>query len=198
MKLVGLTGSIASGKSTAARILRDLQIPVFDSDETVHRLYADGTVAKLLPRKFASVIAEKSRIDREKLSKLLERHPEYFADIETVVHPLVRAAQEAFIASCRAKGEPLAVVDIPLLFESHQENRFDHIVLVTAQAEKRRERALQRAGMTEDKFSMIDGRQMPESEKRKRASHVIDNNGTIQDLAAAIETFVRDMKKEEQ
>lgn len=172
MIVLGLTGSIGMGKSTTARMFRDAGVPVHDSDETVHRLYA-GKAAELIEKRFPGVVHE-GVVDREKLAKAVLGQPDALQDLERIVHPLVRADADAFLERHRQEGARLALLDIPLLFETGGEDRVDRIVVVTAPAEVQRERVLARPGMTEEKFKAILSRQVPDAEKRRRAYYIID------------------------
>ena len=172
MIVLGLTGSIGMGKSTTARMFRDAGVPVHDSDETVHRLYA-GKAAGLIEKRFPGV-ANDGVVDREKLAKAVLGKAEALKDLERIVHPLVRADADAFLERHRQEGARLALLDIPLLFETGGEDRVDRIVVVTAPAEVQRERVLARPGMTEEKFEAILSRQVPDAEKRRRADYIID------------------------
>ncbi len=172
MIVLGLTGSIGMGKSTTARMFREAGVPVHDSDETVHRLYA-GKAAALIEERFPGVVFD-GVVDREKLAKAVLGQPDELKDLERIVHPLVRADADAFLERHRQEGARLAVLDIPLLFETGGEDRVDRIVVVTAPAKAQRERVLARPGMTEEKFEAILSRQVPDAEKRRRADFFID------------------------
>ncbi len=172
MIVLGLTGSIGMGKSTTARMFRDAGVPVHDSDETVHRLYA-GEAAGLIEKRFPGVVHD-GVVDREKLAKAVLGQPDTLKDLERIVHPLVRADADAFLERHGQEGARLALLDIPLLFETGGEDRVDRIVVVTAPAEVQRQRVLVRPGMTEEKFEAILSRQVPDAEKRLRADYIID------------------------
>jgi dephospho-CoA kinase len=170
--VLGLTGSIGMGKSTTARMFREAGVPVHDSDETVHRLYA-GKAAPLIEERFPGVVQD-GVVDREKLARAVLGKPDALKDLERIVHPLVRADADAFLEHHRQAGATLALLDIPLLYETGGEDRVDRIVVVTAPAEVQRERVLARPGMTEEKFEAILSRQVPDAEKRRRADFFID------------------------
>jgi dephospho-CoA kinase len=172
MIVLGLTGSIGTGKSTTAAMFRDLGVPVHDADATVHGLYraeAVAPVAALFPEAL-----EDGVIDRKALSAVLARSPERFGELEAVIHPLVRARETAFLDAERRNGAPLVLLDIPLLYETGGEKRVDKVVVVTCDPQTQRERVLARPGMTEEKFQLILSRQMPDAEKRRRADFIID------------------------
>ena len=131
MIVLGLTGSIGTGKSTTAAMFRDLGVPVHDADATVHDLYRNEAVAPVASR-FPEALAE-GVIDRKALSAVLARSPERFGELEAIIHPLVRAREAAFIDAERRKASPLVVLDIPLLYETGAEMRVDKVVVVTLQ-----------------------------------------------------------------
>ena len=145
MLIVGLTGSIGMGKSTAAAHLRARGFPVFDADAEVHRLYAGGKAVELIERAFPGTTAG-GVIDRAKLSAALLAQPQRFADLEAIVHPLVRDAERAFLRDAKARGIEVAVLEIPLLFETGADKLVDVSVVVSAKPEVQRERLLKRPG----------------------------------------------------
>lgn len=175
MIVLGLTGSIGMGKSTAARMFAEAGVPVHDSDETVHRLYA-GEAAGQIEARFPGTVVN-GVVDRQKLAAAVLGKPEALRDLERIVHPLVRADADEFVARNRQAGAGIVVLDIPLLFETGGESRVDKIVVMTAPAAVQRERVLARPGMTEEKFAAILARQVPDAEKRARADFVIDTSG---------------------
>lgn len=172
MIVLGLTGSIGMGKSTTAGMFSDFGVPVHDSDEAVHRLYR-GKAARLVEAAFPGTTVD-GAVDRAKLAERVLGDDEALARLEAIVHPLVRADATAFLKPHHAAGAPLAVVDIPLLFETDGRNRVDQVVVVTAEPQVQRERVLSRPGMTEEKFQKILAKQMPDAEKRRMADFVID------------------------
>jgi len=176
MIVIGLTGSIGMGKTETARMFAEQGVPVSDSDVIVHRLYELGGAAVApVAEAFAGVVAD-GRIDRHKLARHLTTHPGDFARLEKIVHPLVRAEQKKFLAAARKQKAPLAVLDIPLLFETGRDRDVDRIVVVSAPADVQRRRVLARPGMTEEKFASILARQLPDSEKRARADFIVDSH----------------------
>lgn len=181
MKVIGLTGSIAMGKSEVARILKKHGVPVFESDAVVHALYRDGEGAKALAGEFPSCIVG-GEVDRGRLSEIALSDPLRLRRLEELIHPLVRARQADFIAEQRKKDAGAAVLDIPLLFETGDPSAFDAVIVVSASEDRQRQWALARQDMTEEKFRRILARQMPDAEKRKRAAHVIENDGNLADL----------------
>ncbi|TQF83771.1 dephospho-CoA kinase [Elioraea sp. Yellowstone] len=173
MIVIGLTGGIGMGKSTAARTFRRLGIPVHDADAAVHRLYARGgagvaAIAALAPEAVAD-----GSVVREALRQRALSDPAFLARLEAAIHPLVRQEERRFLARCRRARRPLAVLDIPLLFETGSDRRVDHVVVVSAPAATQRARVLPRPGMTEARLAAIRARQMPDTEKRRRADTVI-------------------------
>ena len=172
MIVLGLTGSIGMGKTTTARMFSDFGVPVHDSDEAVHRLYR-GKAAPLVEAAFPGTTAD-GVVDRAKLGERVLGDGAALRRLEALIHPLVRADATAFLRRHHAAGAPLAVVDIPLLFETDGRNRVDQVVVVTAPPEVQRERVLSRPGMTEEKFRNILAKQVPDEEKRRLADFVVD------------------------
>ena len=189
MIVLGLTGSIGTGKSTTAAMFGGLGVPVHDADATVHDLYrtdAVAPVASLFPEALADGV-----IDRKALSAALARAPERFGELEAAIHPLVRAREQAFLEAERRNGSPLVLLDIPLLFETGGEARVDKVVVVTCDPRIQRERVLARPGMTEEKFRLILSRQMPDAEKRRRADFLIDTGKGLEAARKQVEEIVR-------
>jgi dephospho-CoA kinase len=176
MIVIGLTGSIGMGKTETARMFAEQGIPVSDSDAIVHRLYEEGGAAVAPVEKAFPGVVTDGRIDRQKLARHLSSHPGDFARLENIVHPLVRAEQAKFLAETRKLKKPLAVLDIPLLFETKRDHEVDRIVVVSAPADVQRRRVLARPGMTEEKFAAIMARQLPDAEKRARADFIVDSD----------------------
>ena len=173
MIIVGLTGSIAMGKSTAAAMLRCMGVPVHDADQVVHELTRPG--GKALPAikaAFPDLVIE-AGLDRPELSKLAFKNPAVLQTLERILHPMVRAEERRFLARERARGSKLVVLDIPLLFETGGEKRCDAVLVVSAPRAIQLQRIFARQGMTPAKLQGIEQRQMPDSEKRKRADFVI-------------------------
>lgn len=187
---LGLTGSLAMGKSTAARMFSALGVPVFDSDDAVHLLYSTGgrAVGPLSARVQDACVG--GHIDRERLSAAIRRQPQLLKDIESIVHPLIFAEQQRFLSACAASGAPFAIVDSPLLFETGREKEFDRVIVVTCSPELQRERALARAGMSPQKLEFLLARQVPDGRKRQLADHVIDTSGSFEDTERQVSEVV--------
>jgi dephospho-CoA kinase len=174
MFLLGLTGSIAMGKSTAAAAFQGFGVPVLDADRTVHRLLAPGGGAVAsVESAFAGVCGADGGIDRRELGRRVFGDPAALARLEAVLHPLVRAAQRAFLGRAAAARVPLVVLDIPLLFETGAERRLDAVVVVSAPAFLQAQRVLRRPGMDAERLAAIRGRQLPDAQKRRLADFVV-------------------------
>lgn len=188
MIVLGLTGSIGTGKSTTAGMFRDLGIPVHDADATVHDLYLREAVAPV-SASFPEALKD-NVIDRKALSAVLSATPERFRELEAIIHPLVRAREQAFLEAQRQGGAALVVLDIPLLYETRGEVRVDKVVVVTCDAETQRARVLSRPGMTEEKFALILSRQLPDAEKRRRADFIIDTGRGLEEARKQVEEVI--------
>ena len=173
MKVLGLTGGIGMGKSTAANTFRRLRVPVFDADAAVHRLQGRGGAAVRPVEAAFPGTTRDGRVDREALRARVLGDPAALKRLERIVHPLVRAAELRFLAAARRRGEPLAVLDIPLLLETGGERRVDRVIVVSAPAAVQRARVLARRGMTPERLAAILARQMPDALKRRKADHVV-------------------------
>jgi dephospho-CoA kinase len=172
--ILGLTGSIGMGKSTAAATLRRLGVPLFDADAEVHRLIGPrGAAVGRVEAAFPGVRDEAGGIDRSRLGRLVFGDPVALRKLEGILHPMVRQAERRFVARGRTRREPLVVLDIPLLFESGGVDRCDFVLVVSAPLRLQRERVMRRAGMTESRFAEIRRAQMPDREKRRRADFVV-------------------------
>jgi len=191
MWTVGLTGSIASGKSTVLEMFRELGVPVFSSDDAVHELYR-GEAVTPIEAAFPGT-THNGEVDRSALSRVL-RQPGQLKALEAIVHPLVRARVAQFVAGAAAKGAALAVVDVPLLFESNHDYGLDRIAVTVASDATIRERALQRPGMSVEKLEAILARQMPQAEKKRRADYIFDTDRPLAETRAAVEALVTALK----
>lgn len=188
---LGLTGSIGMGKSTAAALFRDEGIPVWDADAAVHRLYAPGGAAVAPLAALCPAALRDGGIDRAALKDWIAADPGALARIEAVVHPLVAADRAAFLQAARAD---IVVLDIPLLFEKGSESEMDATLLVTAPPEVQRARVMARPGMTEAQFNAILARQMPDAEKRARATHIIETLDP-ESARAAVRALIAHIRK---
>ena len=194
MIVLGLTGSIGMGKSTAAAMLRRLGVPLFDADHTVHRLLAPGgaAVAPVLAA-FPGVVDTSGGIDRRLLGQQVFGDAPALKRLEQILHPMVRAEERRFLSRARGRREPLAVLDIPLLFETGGERRCDYVLVVSAPARIQRQRVLRRPGMSEIRLAAILQNQMPDREKRRRANFVVPSGLgralTLRRLRAIVRLF---------
>ena len=184
--VLGLTGSIGMGKSATAAIFRRLGAPAHDADACVHALYDGGPAVAPIAAAFPGTVAH-GVVDRAALGRLVLNDAARMADLEAIVHPLVRAAEARFLDQARSARAPVAVLDIPLLFETGGERRCDAVAVVTADAAVQRARVLSRLGMTEEKLDAILAKQMPDADKRGRAHFLVDTGRGFQ----AAETQVR-------
>ncbi|ESZ53560.1 dephospho-CoA kinase [Mesorhizobium sp. L103C131B0] len=191
MTVLGLTGSIGMGKSTTAKMFVDAGVPVHDSDETVHRLYA-GKAAPLVEAAFPGTVIAGS-VDRTELARRVLGNAAALKTLEAIVHPLVRADADAFLARHRAAGAPLVVLDIPLLFETGGRNRVDKVVVVTAPADIQRARVLARPDMSEEKLAAILAKQVPDAEKRRQADFVIDTGEGMDAARTAVGAIIAEL-----
>lgn len=191
MIVLGLTGSIGMGKSTTARMFADEGVPVHDSDAAVHRLY-EGEAAAGIEDLFPGTVLD-GVVDRKKLGAKVIGNPEALKRLEGYIHPLVRKDADAFVQKHRAAGTPIVLLDIPLLFETAGMDRVDRIVVVTAPTDIQRERVLSREGMTEEKFAAILSKQVPDSEKRRRADYIIDSSRGLEHARQQVRQIVKEL-----
>ncbi|KAB2710702.1 dephospho-CoA kinase [Brucella intermedia] len=191
MIILGLTGSIGMGKTTAANMFAEAGVPIYSADDAVHRLYS-GRAAPLIEAAFPGSV-ENGSVNREKLSAAVIGKPEALKRLEAIVHPLVREEEEAFRRNAQETGAPLALIDIPLLFETGGDKRVDKIVVVSAPAEVQRTRVLARPGMSEEKLDAILARQTPDAEKRARADFIIDTSGSFDNLRRQINEIIAEL-----
>lgn len=188
MLLIGLTGSIGMGKSTIAARFAEQGVPVIDADEVVHDLYEGEAVAPI-EAAFPGTTAE-GRVDRGKLSQQLMADQEGFKRLEAIVHPLVYQAERRMLQEHADSGAGLAVLEVPLLFETGGDARVDVTVVVSAPEDVQRERVLAREGMTADKFGAIRARQLAETEKRRRADFIVETHLTIPESYAQVDAII--------
>jgi dephospho-CoA kinase len=189
MIILGLTGSIGMGKSTTAKLFAEAGVPVYDADATVHRLY-EGEAVAAIEAAFPGTTVD-GKVDRTRLSARVVQDPAAMKQLEAIVHPMLGASRQKFLDDAEHSGAPVAVVDVPLLYETGGEKRVDAVVVVTTAAENQRQRILARDNMTAEKLDAILARQLPDAEKRKRADFVVDTShgldpvrGRIRDILA--------------
>jgi dephospho-CoA kinase len=188
MIVLGLTGSVAMGKSTTAGFFAEAGVPVYDADSVVHRLY-EGDAVPVVEAAFPGTTAD-GKIDRVKLGSRVMGDLAALRQLEAIVHPMVQDAERRFLAEAEAKGAPVVVLDIPLLFETGGDSRVDAVVVATAPAEVQRARAMTRSGMTEQRFEAMLARQMPDSEKRLRADFLVDTSHGFDDARAQVRAIL--------
>ena len=189
MVVLGLTGSIGMGKTTAARFFAEAGVPVFDADATVHRLYA-GEAAAAIEAAFPGTTGGHG-VDRARLAQAVLGDPAALARLEAIIHPLVRREELRFIEQAEKAGAAVALLDIPLLFETGRDSLVDAVVVVSAPAEVQRARVFERPGMTEEKFRALLEKQMPDEEKRRRADFVVDSSGSYDSARAQVHAILR-------
>src|SRR3984957_8185883 len=193
MIIVGLTGSIGMGKSTTAKLFAEAGVPVYDADATVHKLY-EGEAAPSIEAAFPGTTVD-GKVDRARLSAQVVHDPAAMKKLEGIVHPMLGASRQKFLQDAELSGAPVAVVDVPLLFETGGEKRVDAVVVVTTSPELQRERILARPNMTEEKLAAILARQMPDAEKRKRAHFVVDTSHGFDPVRARIRDILAEAAK---
>jgi dephospho-CoA kinase len=174
MLILGLTGSIGMGKSTTAKLFAEAGVPVYDADASVHQLYEGEAVAAIEAAFPGTTVGGK--VDRARLSARVLHDPAAMKQLEQIVHPMLGASRQKFFQDAERSGAAVAVVDVPLLFETGGEKRVDAVVVVTTTPEIQRERILARDNMTNEKLDAILARQLPDAEKRRRADFVVDTS----------------------
>ena len=188
MFVLGLTGSLGMGKTTTARFFAEEGVPVHDADAVVHRLY-EGEAVAVIEAAFPGTTAA-GKVDRDKLAARVLGDAAALKRLEAIVHPLVHAAERRLLAEAEARGEKVAVLDIPLLFETGSDRRVDAVVVVSAPPEVQRTRVLARPGMTMAKFEAILAKQMPDAEKRRRADFVVDSSRGFEAARAQVRAIL--------
>jgi dephospho-CoA kinase len=196
MLVIGLTGSIGMGKSTTAAIFAELGVAVWDADAAVHRLYGPGGDGAEAIRALVPDAVGPDGVDRTKLRAAILANPALLKNIEAAIHPLVANDRDAFLAEARASGAPLAVCDIPLLFETGADAWLDKVVVVSAPAGIQRERVLSRSGMTAGAFDAILAKQTPDTEKRARADYIVDTSQSKDHARAQVSAILAELMGE--
>jgi len=190
MLVIGLTGGVAMGKSTVAEMFAAEGAAVFDADRAVHALYHGGAAAGAIEDAFPGAVAG-GIVDRRKLAALIARDSAALARLEAIVHPLVRAAEDAFRHTAAMSGSRIAVLDIPLLFETGGDRRVDAVVVVSTTPEIQRQRATRRGGLSELELAALTARQMPDAEKRRREHFIIDTSGPLEATRRQVRDLMR-------
>ena len=193
MFVLGLTGSLGMGKSTAARFFAEAGVPVHDADAVVHRLY-EGEAVAAIEAAFPGTTGD-GKVDRTRLAARVLGDAAALKRLEAIVHPLVRKAEQQLLEEARARSEPVAVLDIPLLFETGGDRRVDAVVVVTAPPEVQRARVLERPGMTMEKLDSILAKQIPDEEKRRRADFVVDTSQGFEAARAQVRAILAAVAK---
>ncbi len=184
-----LTGSLGMGKSKTAQFFAEAGVPVHDSDAVVHALY-EAEAVPAIERAFPGATSG-GKVDRTKLATVVLGDDAALARLEAIVHPLVGAARDRFLADAQARGTPVVVLDVPLLFETGGQSNCDAVVVVSAPPEIQRRRALERPGMTEEKFAALVAKQMPDAEKRRRADFIVDSSQSLDHARAQVRDILR-------
>lgn len=192
MLVVGLTGSIGMGKSTTLRMFAEQGAAIYDADAAVHALYR-GRAAPLIEAAFPGTVKD-NEVDRAELARRVLDNPAALKQLESIIHPLVRQERERFLERARASGVAIAVLDIPLLFETHSEKLFDAVVVVSAPEAEQRARVLARPDMDENKLSSILARQMPDAEKRRRAHFIVDTSLGLDSARAQVRAILQALR----
>jgi dephospho-CoA kinase len=193
MIILGLTGSIGMGKSTTAKLFVEAGVPVYDADAMVHRLY-EGEAAPAIEAAFPGTTAN-GKVDRQKLSARVVHDPAAIKQLERIVHPMLGASRQKFFSDAERSGAPVAVVDVPLLFETGGDKRVDAVVVVTTSPENQRERILARGTMSNEALDAILARQLPDAEKRQRADFLVDTSHGLDPVRAQIRDILREVVK---
>ena len=193
MIVLGLTGSIGMGKSTTAALFAEAGVPVYDADAAVHRLY-EGEAVDAIEAAFPGT-TDNGKVDRTRLSARVVHDPAAMKKLEQIVHPMLGASRQKFLQDAEQSGAPVAVVDVPLLFETGGEKRVDAVVVVTTSSEIQRMRILARPNMTAEKLDAILARQMPDAEKRRRAHFVVDTSHGLDPVRARIRDILTEAAK---
>ncbi len=193
MRVLGLTGSIGMGKSTTAKLFAEEGVPVYDADATVHMIY-ENEAAPAVEAAFPGTTRD-GRVDRGKLSARVVHDADAMKRLEAIVHPMLKTHHQKFLDDAERSGAPVAVVDIPLLYETGGDARVDAVVVVSTTEDIQRERILSRAAMTPEKLDAILGRQMPDAEKRRRADFIVDTSHGLEPVRVRIRDILKEVVK---
>ena len=193
MIILGLTGSIGMGKSTTAMLFAEAGVPVYDADAAVHMLY-EGEAVPAIETAFPGTTVD-GKVDRNKLSARVVHDPVAIKQLEQIVHPMLGASRQKFLDDAERSGAAVAVVDVPLLFETGGEKRVDAVVVVTTTPELQRQRILARDNMTSEKLDAILARQLPDAEKRRRADFVVDTSDGLDPVRLRIRDILNEAVK---
>jgi dephospho-CoA kinase len=198
MVVLGLTGSIGMGKSTATAVLRRLGVPLYDADAEIHKMLGPGGAAvAAVETAFPGVRGESGAIDRRRLGPRVFGKPEELRRLEKILHPMVRVVERRWVARQRARRVALAVLDIPLLFETDRIDRVDGVVVVSAPLRVQRERVMRRPGMTAERFTAILASQLPDRDKRRRADFVVSTALSRASAARQLAAIIRRVRQGE-
>ena len=193
MIILGLTGSIGMGKSTTAKLFAEAGVPVYDADAAVHKLY-EGEAAPAIEAAFPGTTAD-GKVDRQKLSARVVHDPAAMKQLEQIVHPMLGASRQKFFHDAEQSGAQVAVVDVPLLYETGGEKRVDAVVVVTTSPENQRARIMARGTMTGEALDSILARQLPDAEKRRRADFVVDTSDGLDPVRMQIRDILQRVAK---
>lgn len=195
MLIIGLTGSIAMGKSTIAAMLEKNGIPIISADKIVHDLYREEAVP-LIEKAFPGS-TENGQVNREKLLKLLLNEEEGFKKLENLIHPLVRQKEWEFIKEQKDKSAEIIAIEIPLLFETGADKLLDAVLLASAPADVQKQRVMQRPGMTTEKFKTLLAKQMPDAEKREKADFIVDTSCSMEETEDQLKEIIVSLKQQQ-
>jgi dephospho-CoA kinase len=193
MIILGLTGSIGMGKSTTAKLFAEAGVPVYDADATVHKIY-EGEAVPAIEAAFPGTTVG-GKVDRNRLSAQVVHDPAAMRKLEQIVHPMLGASRQKFLHDAEQSGAPVAVVDVPLLYETGGEKRVDAVVVVTTTPEIQRQRVLARDNMSGERLDAILARQLPDAEKRERADFVVDTSHGLDPVRARIRDILSEAVK---
>lgn len=193
MIILGLTGGIGMGKSTVARMLRLMGYPVYSADKAVHNLLKRGGAAVIPVAKIFPQALQKGAIRREIVGEIVFSQPAKLKKLEGILHPLVRKAEKSFLTQARLKKKPIAVLEIPLLFETGADKRCDVVFCVSAKKAVQKSRVMMRLGMTKTKLKAILKRQLTDKERKARADYVITTSLSYEDTKKQVQTIIRNL-----